>query len=52
MFNARDNIDNGINLADNCYPTYTPPFTMFDYEHFSDTDEGEASFSSLSSDNL
>ena len=52
MFNARDNIDDGINLADICYPTYTPPFTMFDYEHFSDTDEGEASFSSLSSDNL
>ena len=50
IFNARDNIDKGIDISANCYPTYTPPFTGYDFEHFSDTDEGEASFCSSSSD--
>ena len=49
MFNARDNIDNGIDISANCYPTYTPPFTSYEFEHFSDTDEGETSFCSESS---
>ena len=32
-----------------CQPTYTPPFKGYDFEHFSDTDEGEASFCSFCS---
>ena len=49
IFNARDNIYNDIDLSANCYPTYTPPFTSYEFEHFSDTDEGETSFCSESS---
>ena len=25
MFNARDNIDDGVDINQSCYPTYTPP---------------------------
>ena len=49
MFNARDNLDKGIDISVNCYPTYTPPFTFLsntDFNECSDVDEGEASFSS------
>ena len=52
MFNARDRIDDGIDIMQGCYPTYSPPFTFLsstEFEHFSDTDEGETSFCSLSS---
>ena len=52
MFNARDSIDDGIDLSKTCYPTYTAPFTFpnsTDFDQFSDCDEGEASFSSAAS---
>ena len=51
MFNARDNIDDGVDLHKSCYPTYTPPFTFLsnDFDQFSDIDEGEASYSSSGS---
>ena len=51
MFNARDNIDDGVDMNKSCYPTYTPPFTFLnnDFDQFSDIDEGEASFSSSGS---
>ena len=52
MFNARDLIDQGIDLNTICYPTYSPPFTFLNssyFDQFSDCDEGEASFSSFSS---
>ena len=52
MFNARDQIDNGIDLNKTCYPTYTPPFTFIDstqFDQYSDCDEGEVSFSSSNS---
>ena len=51
MFNARDNIDEGIVTP--CYPTYNPPFTHLnnaEFDQFSDCDEGETSFSSSGSD--
>ena len=50
MFNARDNIDEGIEKS--CYPTYTPPFTFLNctsFDQFSDCDEGDRSFSSSDS---
>ena len=50
MFNARDNIDEGIETS--CYPTYTPPFTFLNctsFDQFSDCDEGDRSFSSSDS---
>ena len=51
MFNARDNIDEGVDINKSCYPTYSPPFTHIDndFDKFSDIDEGEASFSSSGS---
>ena len=52
MFNARDKIDEGIDLSQTCYPTYTPPFNFVNstsYDEFSDCDVGEANFSSSSS---
>jgi hypothetical protein len=52
MFNARDNINEGIDIDKTCYPTYNPPFTFLDctdFDQFSDCDEGEASFSSSGS---
>ena len=51
MFNARDNIDDGVDITQSCYPTYTPPFTLIDntFDQFSDIDEGEASYSSTGS---
>ena len=52
MFNARDQIDQGIDLNTICYPTYSPPFAFVnstDFDQFSKCDEGEASFSSFSS---
>ena len=51
MFNARDNIDEGIITP--CYPTYNPPFTHLnnaEFDQFSDCDEEETSFSSSGSD--
>ena len=47
MFNARDNLDNGVTKS--CYPTYTPPFDFSpndNFDQFSDIDEAEASYSS------
>lgn len=52
LFNARDNIDEGVDITQMCYPTYSPPFTFLnsaDFDQFSDVDEWEASFSSCSS---
>ena len=52
MFNARDNLDNGEDISQSCYPTYTPPFIFLNYSEFdelSDVDEGEASYSSCAS---
>ena len=52
MFNARDKIDEGFDISKTCYPTYTPPFTFLNcvnFDQFSDSDEGEASFSSSGS---
>ena len=49
MFNARDNIDNGVDITKSCYPTYTPPFDCNlddDLDQFSDNDEADASYSS------
>ena len=49
MFNARDNIDEGIETS--CYPTYTPPFTFLNctsFDQFSDS-EGDTSLSSSGS---
>ena len=52
LFNARDNIDNGVDTSKSCYPIYSPPSTFTannDFDQFSDVDEEEASFCSLSS---
>jgi hypothetical protein len=34
MFNARDKIDEGIDLSQTCYPTYTPPFNFVNSTSF------------------
>ena len=52
IFNARDKIDEGIDINKTCYPTYTPPFTFLtsaDFDSFSDIDEWEDSYSSCAS---
>ena len=52
MFNARDNIDDGVDINQFCYPTYTPPFNC-DHNDYFNIDEAEASYSSAdTSENL
>ena len=49
MFNARDNIDDGVDINQSCYPSYTHPFDCSlndNFDQFSDIDEAEASYSS------
>ena len=44
--------DEGIDITQTCYPTYTPPFTFMnsaDFYQFSDDKENEARFCSYNS---